>query len=109
MQVKDAMPRSRDLPQDVAPPRDLWPQIAAQLTPSAQTASTDCDAGAFFGPAHRAHALARRRGGGGLPRGGHVDRPQPPAVRPKVEGGAPTVSTARYTPALPQPGCGVCS
>ena len=32
----------RDLPRDVAPPRDLWPQIAAQITPSAQTLDFPC-------------------------------------------------------------------
>jgi anti-sigma-K factor RskA len=28
----------RDLPQDVAPPRDLWPEIAAQIAPQAMVA-----------------------------------------------------------------------
>jgi hypothetical protein len=90
----------RDLPQDVAPPRDLWPQIAAQITPSAQTASTD----ATRVPSSarrmvRMRWLAAAAAVGCLAVGMWIDRSLLP-LNPRVEGGAPTVST-HVTPGAP--------
>ena len=90
----------RDLPQDVAPPRDLWPQIAAQITPSAEAASTDA---ARLPPSARRIVrmrwLAVAAAVGCLAVGMWIDRSLLP-LTPKVEGGAPTVST-HVTPGAP--------
>jgi hypothetical protein len=89
----------RDLPQDVAPPRDLWPQIAAQITPSAQTASAD----ATRVPSSarrlvRMRWLASAAAVGCLAVGMWIDRSL--LLHPKVEGGAPTANT-HVTPGAP--------
>lgn len=90
----------RDLPQDVAPPRDLWPQIAAQITPSAQTASTDATrAPSSARRIVRMRWLAAAAAVGCLAVGMWIDRSLLP-LNAKVEGGAPTVST-HVTPGAP--------
>jgi hypothetical protein len=83
----------RDLPQDVAPPRDLWPQIAAQITPSAQTATASARRMV------RLRWLAVAAAVGCLAVGMWIDRSLLP-LNPKVEGGAPTAS-ADVTPGAP--------
>jgi hypothetical protein len=83
----------RDLPQDVAPPRDLWPQIAAQITPSAQAATASARRMV------RLRWLAAAAAMGCLAVGMWIDRSLLP-LNPKAEGGAPTAST-RVTPGAP--------
>jgi hypothetical protein len=83
----------RDLPQDVAPPRDLWPQIAAQITPSAQTATASARR------IMRMRWLAAAAAVGCLAVGMWIDRSLLP-FNPKIEVGAPTAST-HVTPGAP--------
>ncbi len=89
----------RDLPQDIAPPRDLWPQIAAQITPAAEDASTD----ATRVPSSarrivRLRWLAAAAAVGCLAVGMWIDRSL--LLPSKVPGGAPTAST-HVTPGAP--------
>lgn len=90
----------RDLPQDVAPPRDLWPQILAQIAPSAQAPNASDTA--RVPPAAvrivRMRWLAAAAAVGCLAVGMWIDRSLLPL--PKVEGGAPSVST-QATPGAP--------
>jgi hypothetical protein len=90
----------RDLPRDVTPPRDLWPQIAAQITPSADTANAT-DAAQAPSSARRIvrmRWLAVAAAVGCLTVGMWIDRSL--LLSPKVEGGAPTAST-HVTPGAP--------
>jgi hypothetical protein len=84
----------RDLPQDIAPPRDLWPGIAAQIAPSADAvkASDVAPARPAAGRIVRLRWLAAAAAVACLAVGMWVDRSllRPPGT---VEGGAPTVST----------------
>ncbi|HEY6353304.1 MAG TPA: hypothetical protein VIY30_02345 [Burkholderiaceae bacterium] len=84
----------RDLPQDIAPPRDLWPGIAAQIAPAADAAkgSDVARVTPAVGRIVRLRWLAAAAAVACLAVGMWIDRSllQPPG---KVEGGAPTVST----------------
>ena len=83
----------RDLPQDIAPPRDLWPGIAAQIAPSADAvkASDVAPARPAAGRIVRLRWLAAAAAVACLAVGMWIDRSLLP-LPGKVEGGAPTVS-----------------
>jgi hypothetical protein len=82
----------RELPQDIAPPRDLWPQIAAQIAPSADpTKSSDVTRVTATGRIVRLRWLAAAAAVACVAVGMWVDRSLLP-LPGKVEGGAPTVS-----------------
>src|ERR1700733_1776221 len=54
----------RDLPRDIAPPRDLWQGIEARIAAEKSSASADASAGATAGGSAGAPAdLPRRRAG----------------------------------------------
>jgi hypothetical protein len=84
----------RDLPQDIAPPRDLWPGIAAHIAPPADAvkASDVAAARPAAGRIVRLRWLAAAAALACLAVGMWIDRSLLPFPG-KVEGGALTVST----------------
>jgi hypothetical protein len=89
----------RDLPQDVAPPRDLWPQIAAQIAPAAQgpNASDAARGSGAAGRIVRMRWLAAAAMLACLAVGMWIDRS---LLLPRVEGGALSAGT-HATPGAP--------
>ncbi len=87
----------RDLPQDIAPPRDLWPQIAAQIAPAAQAPTSDAARPAAAGRIVRMRWLAAAAMLACLAVGMWIDRS---LLLPRVEGGALSVGT-HATPGAP--------
>jgi len=88
-----------DLPQDIAPPRDLWPQIAAQIAPSADAARPrGLTRSPVAGRSVRLRWLAAAAMVACLAVGVWVDRSLLP-LRTMSGGGASSVSTA--TPGAP--------
>ncbi|GAC1451531.1 MAG: hypothetical protein PVSMB6_01200 [Steroidobacteraceae bacterium] len=90
----------RDLPQDVAPSRDLWPGIAAQIGAAAPAADASGAArgSAAAGRIVRMRWLAAAAALGFLAVGMWIDRSF--LQLPQVEGGAPSAST-QATPGAP--------
>jgi hypothetical protein len=89
-----------DLPQDIAPARDLWPAIAAQIAPGADAvkASDAARVPPVAGSIVRLRWLAAAAAVACLAVGVWIDRSLLPL--PQVNGGAPTAST-HATPGAP--------
>jgi len=90
-----------DLPRDIAPPRDLWPQIAAQIAPSADAAHpTDVTRSRVAGRSVRLRWLAAAAMVTCLAVGVWIDRSLLP-LPGNVQGGTSSVATRTVTPGSP--------